>query len=135
MAVPMMLELVLESTFAAEDFSLSTGEAPFDLIVAVRVGAFDGRHPEAGARAWPRLAAALVPGGCVVVDGVANALDGRRVRSGWHATGRNHPLRDARRVVRHGLAIVMRLNADRQLPSKATQCAQSSSLLFSYLVG
>ncbi|HBO6768117.1 TPA: class I SAM-dependent methyltransferase [Pseudomonas aeruginosa] len=48
---------------AAEDFVLGPGEAPFDLIVAVRVGAFDGRHPDAGARAWPRMAAALAPGG------------------------------------------------------------------------
>jgi cyclopropane fatty-acyl-phospholipid synthase-like methyltransferase len=63
---------------AAVDFFLATGEAPFDLIVAVRVGAFDGRHPEAGARAWPRMAAALAPGGCVVVDGVAYAREGRR---------------------------------------------------------
>lgn len=36
---------------AAEDFGLAPGEAPFDVIVAVRVGALDGRHPEAGARA------------------------------------------------------------------------------------
>ena len=54
---------------AAEDFMLARGEVPFDMIVAVRVGALDGRHPEAGARAWPRLYAALVPEGCIYVDG------------------------------------------------------------------
>lgn len=60
---------------AAEDFALAPGEAPFDLIVAVRVGAFDGRHPDAGRRAWPRMAAALASGGRFVVDGVAYVLD------------------------------------------------------------
>jgi predicted O-methyltransferase YrrM len=55
---------------AAETFAREPGEAPFDLIVAVRVGALDGRHPEAGARAWPRLRAALAPDGRIFVDGV-----------------------------------------------------------------
>jgi cyclopropane fatty-acyl-phospholipid synthase-like methyltransferase len=55
---------------AAEGFALAPGEAPFDLIVAVRVGALDGRHPVAGAEAWPRLRAALAPGGRIFVDGV-----------------------------------------------------------------
>lgn len=58
---------------AAETFQLEPGEAPFDLIIAVRVGALDGRHPEAGARAWPRLRAALAPGGRIFVDGVETA--------------------------------------------------------------
>ncbi|MDE2398824.1 MAG: methyltransferase domain-containing protein [Burkholderiales bacterium] len=53
----------------AEDFVLAPGEPPFDLIVAVRVGALDGRHPEAGRQAWTRIAAALAPGGRVFVDG------------------------------------------------------------------
>jgi cyclopropane fatty-acyl-phospholipid synthase-like methyltransferase len=55
---------------AAEDFAIGLGEAPFDLVVAARVGALDGRHPEAGARAWPRIRAALAPGGRIFVDGV-----------------------------------------------------------------
>ncbi len=55
---------------AVEDFVMERGDAPFDLIVAVRVGALDGRHPEAGARAWSRLIAALAPKGRVFVDGV-----------------------------------------------------------------
>ena len=54
---------------AAEDFVLEPGEAPFDIVFAVRVGALDGRHPDAGRRAWARIAAALAPGGRVFVDG------------------------------------------------------------------
>ncbi|WP_211258783.1 SAM-dependent methyltransferase [Spirillospora albida] len=54
---------------AIEDFALADGEAPFDLVFAVRVGALDGRHPEAGRRALPRIAAALAPGGRVFTDG------------------------------------------------------------------
>ena len=57
-------------TVAAEDFVMGHGEAPFDLVVAVRVGALDGRHPAAGARAWPRIRAALAPSGRIFVDGV-----------------------------------------------------------------
>jgi SAM-dependent methyltransferase len=60
---------------AAEAFVCEPGEAPFDLIVAVRVGALDGRHPEAGAKAWPRLRAALAPGGRIFVDGVERTGD------------------------------------------------------------
>lgn len=52
---------------AVEEFELEPGEAPFDLAVAVRVGALDGRHP--GARARSRIAAALAPGGRLFVDG------------------------------------------------------------------
>lgn len=54
---------------AAEDFLLEPGEAPYDLAVAIRVGAFDGRHPEAGRQARARIAAALVPGGRLLIDG------------------------------------------------------------------
>jgi SAM-dependent methyltransferase len=53
----------------AETFALAPGEAPFDLAVAIRVGALDGRHPDAGARALPRIAAALGPGGRLLIDG------------------------------------------------------------------
>jgi cyclopropane fatty-acyl-phospholipid synthase-like methyltransferase len=55
---------------AAEDFTRAPDEAPFDVIVAVRVGAFDGRHPLAGARACARMAAVLAKGGRFVIDGV-----------------------------------------------------------------
>jgi cyclopropane fatty-acyl-phospholipid synthase-like methyltransferase len=57
-------------TVAAEDFVLTPGDVPFDLIVAVRGGALDGRHPAVGARAWPRLRAALAPEGRIFMDGV-----------------------------------------------------------------
>ncbi|MFC6491239.1 SAM-dependent methyltransferase, partial [Nitratireductor sp. GCM10026969] len=35
---------------AAEDLELSAGDTPYDIAVAVRVGALDGRDPEAGRR-------------------------------------------------------------------------------------
>ncbi|GAA0220785.1 class I SAM-dependent methyltransferase [Saccharothrix mutabilis subsp. mutabilis] len=54
---------------AAEDFALEPGEPPFDLAFAVRVGALDGRHPEAGVLARERVRAALVPGGRLLIDG------------------------------------------------------------------
>ena len=53
----------------AEAFELAEAEAPYDLAFAVRVGALDGRYPEAGARVRRRIAAALVPGGRLFVDG------------------------------------------------------------------
>jgi SAM-dependent methyltransferase len=54
---------------AAEDIALVPGEAPYDLAFAVRVGAFDGRHPAAGEQALARLASVLVPGGVLWIDG------------------------------------------------------------------
>lgn len=54
---------------AAEDFTLRPRQAPFDLAFAVRVGAFDGRHPRAGVLARARIRQALVPGGRLLVDG------------------------------------------------------------------
>lgn len=56
-------------TVAAEDFELAPGEAPFDLAVALRVGALDGRHPAAGRLALRRIALALAPGGQLFIDG------------------------------------------------------------------
>lgn len=53
---------------AAEDFALLPGEAQFDLAFAVRVGAFDGRHPNAGAVALRRVAAALTPTARFFID-------------------------------------------------------------------
>lgn len=52
---------------AAEELELAAGEAPYDLAVAVRVGALDGRHPEAGARSLPRIRAALTSQGRLFV--------------------------------------------------------------------
>jgi cyclopropane fatty-acyl-phospholipid synthase-like methyltransferase len=54
---------------AAEDFELLPGERPFDLAFAVRVGALDGRHPQAGERARERIAAALTEKGRLFIDG------------------------------------------------------------------
>lgn len=53
---------------AVEDLALE-GEPPFDLVFAVRVGALDGRHPEAGERALRRIAAAVAPGARLFIDG------------------------------------------------------------------
>ena len=52
---------------AVEDFLLAEGEQRFDLAFAVRVGALDGRHPELGRRALPRIAEALTPNGLLLV--------------------------------------------------------------------
>ena len=54
---------------AAEDVELEPGEEPFDLAFAVRVGALDGRHPEAGRVALQRIAGALKPGAKLYIDG------------------------------------------------------------------
>jgi cyclopropane fatty-acyl-phospholipid synthase-like methyltransferase len=70
MATQMAAGRLAFRTVAAEDFVLAPGDVPFDLIVAVRVGALDGRHPAVGARAWPRLRAALAPEGRIFIDGV-----------------------------------------------------------------
>lgn len=53
----------------AETFTLPPGEQPYDLAVAIRVGALDGRHPEAGILARAAIKAALVPGGKLFIDG------------------------------------------------------------------
>jgi cyclopropane fatty-acyl-phospholipid synthase-like methyltransferase len=54
---------------AAEDLELLPGEAPYDIAVAIRVGALDGRHPHAGRRAFQRIAGALTPAGRLFIDG------------------------------------------------------------------
>lgn len=54
---------------AAEEFELEPGEAPYDIAIAVRVGALDGRHPAAGRRAKRRIAAALTSRGRLFIDG------------------------------------------------------------------
>ncbi|MFN3507840.1 MAG: SAM-dependent methyltransferase [Allorhizobium sp.] len=52
-----------------EQFTLAKDEGLFDLAVAIRVGALDGRHPKAGRLALPRIRAALVSGGRLFIDG------------------------------------------------------------------
>jgi SAM-dependent methyltransferase len=54
---------------AAEDLRLAAGERRYDIALAVRVGAFDGRHPQAGVLALRRLERVLVPAGRLYVDG------------------------------------------------------------------
>jgi cyclopropane fatty-acyl-phospholipid synthase-like methyltransferase len=56
---------------AAEDLTLAAGEAPFDLVFAIRVGALDGRHPAAGAQALARIAAVTTPTARLFLDGGA----------------------------------------------------------------
>jgi SAM-dependent methyltransferase len=53
---------------SVEDFVLGSGEAPFDLAFAMRVGALDGRHPDLEQRALARLKAALKPDGLLCID-------------------------------------------------------------------
>ena len=54
---------------AVEELELEEGERPYDLAFAVRVGALDGRHPEAGEIARQRIRGALVSGGRLFIDG------------------------------------------------------------------
>ncbi len=54
---------------AAEEFVLQPGEAPYDLVFAVRVGALDGRHPKAGERALQRIALATPANARLFIDG------------------------------------------------------------------
>jgi SAM-dependent methyltransferase len=50
-------------------FELEPGEPLYDLAFAIRVGALDGRHPDQQAPSLARIAAALVPGGRLYIDG------------------------------------------------------------------
>ena len=52
-----------------EDLVLEQGEPPFDLAFAVRVGALDGRHPDAGRAALRRIRDALATHGKLFIDG------------------------------------------------------------------
>jgi cyclopropane fatty-acyl-phospholipid synthase-like methyltransferase len=63
---------------AIEDFVLDEGEARYDIAVAVRVGALDGRHPELEREALRRIASALTPRGRLFIDGGGDPL--REVR-------------------------------------------------------
>ncbi|RPF34275.1 cyclopropane-fatty-acyl-phospholipid synthase family protein [Streptomyces sp. TLI_185] len=65
---------------AAEDFTLPEGEPSFDLAFAVRVGALDGRHPEAGRRALERIAAVLTPTGRLLVGDGSSMVEIRLPR-------------------------------------------------------
>ena len=54
---------------SVEDLILGKGEKPYDLAFAVRVGALDGRHPEAARVAVERIRKALVKNGRLFIDG------------------------------------------------------------------
>jgi hypothetical protein len=54
---------------AIEDFELEPGETPYDIAVAIRAGALDGRHPEVEREARRRIAAALTSRGRLFIDG------------------------------------------------------------------
>ncbi|MCB8911462.1 class I SAM-dependent methyltransferase [Rhodococcus rhodochrous] len=54
---------------AVEDFVVEEDEEVFDLVFATRVGALDGRHPEAGRVALRRIAVATRPQARLFVDG------------------------------------------------------------------
>lgn len=54
---------------AVEHFELETDEKPYDLAFAVRVGALDGRHPQVGKLALPRIAKSLTKNGKLFIDG------------------------------------------------------------------
>ena len=54
---------------AIEDFELESNDLPFDLAVAIRVGALDGRHPEIEALSLKKIAKALKKDGKLYIDG------------------------------------------------------------------
>jgi len=54
---------------AVEDFTLEQDDELFDLVFAIRVGALDGRNPEAGRAAMLRIATATVPSARLFING------------------------------------------------------------------
>jgi len=54
---------------AVEKFELEADELPFDLAVAVRVGALDGQHPKLEKESLERIAKALTKTGRLFIDG------------------------------------------------------------------
>lgn len=54
---------------AIEDFILKDSEKPFDIAIAVRVGALDGRHPEIEKEALLKICVALTMNGQFFIDG------------------------------------------------------------------
>jgi len=68
-----------------EEFELLGAEAQFDLAVAVRVGALDGRHPELELIALQHIARALRPGGLLFVDDLP-PREGRDIEAGLKRT-------------------------------------------------
>jgi ubiquinone/menaquinone biosynthesis C-methylase UbiE len=54
---------------AIEKFELDINEKPFDIAIAVRVGALDGRHPEIEKQALLNISRALTKKGKLYIDG------------------------------------------------------------------
>lgn len=54
---------------AIEKFEPGPSEKPFDIAIAVRVGALDGRHPEIEQQALANIAKALTKNGKLFIDG------------------------------------------------------------------
>lgn len=54
---------------AIEEFELEPNEKQFDLAIAVRVGALDGRHLEIEKQSMTKIAKALTKGGKLFIDG------------------------------------------------------------------
>lgn len=52
-----------------ENFELEAKEKPFDIAIAIRVGALDGRHPEIEKQALIKIAKALTRNGKLFIDG------------------------------------------------------------------
>lgn len=52
-----------------EKFELEPGEKPFDIAIAVRVGALDGRHPEIEENSLNNIVKALTKKGKLFIDG------------------------------------------------------------------
>src|SRR5690606_24319244 len=56
---------------SADGFALVPGEEPYDLAVAIRVGALDGRHPQEEQASLAAIERALRPAGRLFIDGGA----------------------------------------------------------------
>jgi len=54
---------------AIEEFEAEVDEMPFDIAVAIRVGALDGRHPEIENQSLARITKALTKEGKLFIDG------------------------------------------------------------------
>lgn len=54
---------------AIENFELQAYEILFDIAIAVRVGALDGRHPEIEKQALHKISKALTKEGVLFIDG------------------------------------------------------------------
>ena len=54
---------------AIENFKQDSREQLFDLVVAIRVGALDGRHPELAQQAFYKIASVLKKNGRLFIDG------------------------------------------------------------------